>query len=100
MKKLDDFLNQHQAELRLIIDSLPNSFNSHDFIEKVAHEFEGEYIDYLNHYRGKGAFRTVHGQIARHLSVHASNFQVKKLSRAASETVFGTEDIIQEWQKF
>jgi hypothetical protein len=99
MQSLNNFLKSKHPEIKDIILKLGNEFNSHNFIEGLTHQFEGEYIDYLNFYRGKGAFQKVHGIIARYLSKHKAEFNIEKSKKVGSEHIFGKIDHIQQWKK-
>lgn len=97
---LKDFMQQNISHLRNdIIQELKTEFNSHDFIKKFAKRFEGNYIDFLNNYRGQDAFRTVHSQIAKFLAENESILNIRKTQKVKSENVFGEMDEIQGWRK-
>jgi hypothetical protein len=94
------FLKGHEVEIMEIISRLKSEFNSHDFIEKFSKRFEEEYIDMLVDYKDTGnAFKTVHGQIARYLSVNKELFEIETTEKVPSEHVFGEIDYIQGWRK-
>ncbi len=99
MITINEFLKLKNNEIKDIIENLNSPFNSHDFIERLTHKFEGEYIEYLNYYKGKGAFRTVHGIIAKYLSESSNLFNIKKENKVKNKNVFGDFDYIQEWSK-
>ena len=99
MQTLNNFLKSKHPEIEDIILELDNEFNSHDVIEGLTHQFEGEYIDYLNLYRGKGAFQKVHGMIARYLSKYKAEFNIEKNKKVGNKHVFGKIDYIQKWKK-
>jgi hypothetical protein len=64
-------LYEHYPE---IIDLMPETFTSHEFILKLAHHYQRLYIEALYAYRDsehRGApapFRTVHGILAKQLN--------------------------------
>lgn len=98
---VNKFLKGHEVEIIEIISKLKNEFNSHDFIEKFSKKFEEEYIDMLVDYKNTGnAFKTVHGQIARYLSVNKKVFKIETSEKVPSEHVFGEIDYIQGWKKY
>ena len=82
-----------------IIGSFNHTFNSHDFIEKFAEIFESEYIDFLNQYKGKGAFQTVHSQIGRFLRDNENILHIKGIGKAENKNIFGNIDGIEKWEK-
>ena len=97
---LKDFLQRNISHLQNdIISELETEFNSHDFIKKFAKRFEGDYIDFLNNYKGQDAFRTVHSQIAKFLADNEADLNICKTQKVRSENVFGEMDEIQGWKK-
>jgi len=85
--------------LDAILSSLPNTFTSHDFIKRFSHNNETLYIDFLNLYRGSGAFNKVNSQIGKFLSDNEDFLRINKTRKVMSENVFGEMDSIQEWIK-
>ena len=55
-----------------IISQMPDKFDSHDFILRLAQENQKLYIEALYHYRNssepEASFMVVHGILARHLN--------------------------------
>ena len=97
---IPEFLNNVQTDLNVkIIDKLDKTFNSHDFLEKFAEIFESEYIDFLNYYKGKGAFRVVHSQIGKYLRKHENDLKIKGIGKTDSKNLFGNFDGIEKWGK-
>jgi uncharacterized membrane protein YqiK len=96
---INDFMEAHVSEIRNIITDLQEKFSSHDFIEKFAKKYESEYINMLVLYKNQDAFKTVHAQIARFLSLNMSILGIKKNNKDFSENVFGDRDIVQWWEK-
>ena len=99
--KVSTFLDNNRAELSEMIDNLKlkGDFSSHKFIEKFAQTFESEYIDFLNEYKGKGAFRKVHSQIGKFLKLNESYFKIKGKGKNGSENIFGNIDGVELWEK-
>lgn len=96
---INDFMRTIMSEIKNIISGLPERFSSHDFIEKFSQKYESEYIDMLAEYKGRNAFKTVHSQIAKFLSLNMDKLGIEKDDRNPSEHVFGDKDIIQWWKK-
>jgi len=92
-------MNQHIPEIRIIISELNVTFTSHAFLKKFAKRFERDYINLLNEHNGNEAFRKVHSQIAKFLSVNETTFRIVKTSKEPSENIFGEIDEIQAWKK-
>jgi hypothetical protein len=100
MKKLAPYNNQ----IILIIDNLEvdknGEFSSHDFIKRFSKEFQKKYIELLYEYKDSGhAFKSLHGQIAKHLSENNSLFKIEKADRKGSEDIFGDIVEVQWWKK-
>jgi len=97
---INDFLVQNLSILsKEIIPNLESDFTSHDFIKKFAKKFEGDYIKFLNNYKGIGAFRTVHSQIAKFLAENETRLKIHKTQKVQSENIFGEMDVIQGWKR-
>ena len=97
--KIPTFLDNNRAKLSEMIDSLGVNFSSHKFIEMFAQTFESEYIDFLNEYKGKGAFRKVHSQIGKFLRENENYFKIKGTGKKGSENIFGNIDNVESWEK-
>jgi len=97
------FLSDHMDEVRQIINDLPDTFSTHQFIQRFAHRFELDYITFLWEYRKpegeRGAFQEVHKQIGRFLSKNEAGFQIAKTNRVCTQNVFGDEGDNQGWTK-
>jgi hypothetical protein len=103
MIDINSFLKLNENELIVIINSMKETFSSHDFIEKFSQKFESDYIEMLVSYRDKNkgkAFQTVHSMIAKYLSLNMDIFHITKSERDSSENVFGSKDYVQWWNKF
>ena len=87
------------CELRI---KKPSEFSSHDFIEEYCAQYETEYLNWLNEYRGTGrAFQTVHSLIGRFLSENEDSSTLpayRRTHRADSENVHGTIDQPMWWE--
>jgi hypothetical protein len=95
---IHQFLNQNTEICRKqIIPELESDFTTLDFIMKFAGRFEGEYIESLHNYRGKDAFKTVHGQIARFLAENEPLLNIRRKRRI--KIASGETDEIQVWEK-
>lgn len=97
---INQFLNQNTKLLRNeIISEFESDFTTLDFIKKFARRFEEEYIDYLNRHKGNGAFKTIHGQIARFLAENEPLLDIRRVRKVKSEDVFGNNDETYVWEK-
>jgi hypothetical protein len=96
---IPEFMTDRIVVIQNIITDLKDTFNSHEFIEKFSKQFEPFYIDFLQQYRGNGAFLTVHGQIAKFLSDNSTTLRIRKTRKVPSRNIFGETDNIQEWKK-
>lgn len=86
--------------IEAIIKELPDTFSSHEFIQKFSQRLQKEYLAVLTQYTDNNqAFKTVHGQIARYLSTNHEEFGIKKLEKVNSANIFGDVVEIQNWQK-
>ena len=95
-----DFLNKNISLLISgIISKLDTEFNSHDFIKGFSKIFEEDYINFLYNYKGKGAFKTVHSQIGKFLSLKKTALGIQKMEKVKDEHIFEEEDKIQAWKK-
>lgn len=100
MIDINSFLKSKNSDLIIIINSMRDTFSSHDFIEKFSQKFEPNYIEMLVKYKDSGhAFQTVHSMIAKYLSLHMKELGIVKSPKDGSENVFGSTDIIQWWNK-
>ena len=97
---VDSFMKNHIPAIRLIIQAMPNKvFDSHEFIKKFSKEFEPDYIEMLCAYKGKGAFQTVHAQIALFLSQNANILAIVKDKIVKTPDIFGDPCTNQSWKK-
>lgn len=96
---IDNLMKMKMSGIKIIISDLPEKFSSHDFIEKFSKKYESEYIGMLAEYKDKNAFKIVHSQVAKFLSLNKKTFGIEKDERNSSENVFGDIDIIQWWKK-
>jgi hypothetical protein len=70
-------------------------FDSHDFIQKLTRDFQGDYIATLNHYTAKPApFKLLHRQLSTHLHTHAC-----KIGRRVSKDIFGDDVSNTYWER-
>jgi len=97
---IHSFLNLNLANVKMrIIDQMDNSFNSHDFIESFAEQYETEYIDFLDQYKGNKAFQTVHSQIGKFLKEHENELGIVGSGKTDNKNVFGNLNGIEKWKK-
>ena len=97
---IDEFMKMNIIAINDIIsEKLKSEFNSHEFIEKFSKEFEPDYIKFLCNYCKRGAFQTVHSQIAIFLSDNSTKLNIEKTKQVESLNIFGDIDKIQGWKK-
>lgn len=98
-----DFLTEHMDDVKQIINTLPATFSSHEFIQRFAHRFESNYITFLWEYRRPegeyGTFKVVHSQIGRFLSNNEAELHIQKTNRVYTQNVFGDDSDNQGWMK-
>ncbi len=99
MNTIKTYLENHICDVREIIEGLGNEFNSHQFIEKFAYNYERVYITWLYNNIDKRAFQTVHSQIARFLSENKEALHIAKINRDDNVNVFGNKTDVQFWNK-
>ncbi len=100
MNSINSYLNNNLNEVRSVIENeMDIEFNSHQFIERFAYNNEAIYISWLNKSIGKGAFQTVHSQIAKFLSQNKEVLRISKNGRDGSINVFGNTTSVQFWKK-
>jgi len=81
-----------------IIDAMPKRFNSHEFILKLAHRYQGLYIRFLAQYAdSKSPFMSAHGQLAKLIGKFDN--KVKPLDYESSKDIFGNSSDAMVWSK-
>lgn len=81
-----------------VIASMPETFDGHEFILKLAHEHQRLYVLALaQHVSGGQPFKDVHGQIASRL--HNFPSLVTKTGTHNSEDIFRQVNSTVTWQK-
>ncbi|WP_284653503.1 hypothetical protein [Flavobacterium terrisoli] len=96
--KTNDFMNANLTDIKIMIKSLNNEFDSHDFIMAFAKEFEPQYVYLLNLHK-KNAHRILHAQISLYLSKNKDYFEIDKNGKVISNTVFGFNNPNELWSK-
>jgi hypothetical protein len=82
----------------VVIAEMPAVFTSHDFILKIARQYQKLYIDALYTYRDRPApFMTVHSILAKGLSYRPD--LVEPLGRVASKHLLGLPSQCEQWRK-
>lgn len=91
LEKLEEFY-------AAIIDMMPNEFDSHAFILKLAQTHQKHYVNALAEYANDDRpFQTVHGQIAKRL--HNFPHLVQKTGETTSEDIFLQKNSAAAWKK-
>ena len=81
-----------------IIEAMPATFTSHQFILRLAQQYQAQYIEMLHDYQGRPApFRTVHSILARHL--HSRKELELVRDDVLSTDIFGQPDQCAQWRK-
>ena len=99
MSAVFDPLFVHYSE---VIAQMPATFDSHDFIRRLAHEHQPEYIEALYAYRdslhrgGPAPFRAVHQILSEHLN-HCR--EVVRNGDGPSDDIFGQSNVCAKWRK-
>ena len=85
-----------------IISQMPDRFDSHEFILRLAQENQKLYIEALYHYRDSAdpaaPFMVVHGILARHLNDYPE--LIKQTGTVQSENIFGLVNACAMWEKY
>lgn len=87
-----------------IIDDMGDRFDSHEFIIRLATDYQREYVEALyayrnSKYRSKPApFQVVHGILAKQLSTHRDLLE-RVLPDKDSKDIFGNRDSASRWKK-
>jgi len=83
------------------IAQMPDRFDSHEFILRLAQENQKLYIEALYHFRNskepEAPFMVVHGILARHLNEYPE--LIKNIGTGRSENIFGEVNACAEWEK-
>jgi hypothetical protein len=84
-----------------VISRMPDRFDSHEFILRLAQENQKLYIEALYHYRDcsepAAPFMVVHGMLARHLLEYPE--LIKQIGMVQSENILGLVNGCAEWEK-
>ncbi len=90
-----DTLAEHFAE---IVGEMPDEFDSHQFIQTLAHRHQRLYVQALIAYAdNEQPFASLHGQIARRLGQHTH--LVTPQGKTPSTDMFGHRGRAEEWRK-
>ncbi len=94
---------QLYAQYPAIIDGMPNSFTSHQFILQLARQHQALYVEALYSYRntihrGKPApFQVVHSILSMRLTTYTD--RIKQVSPVSSQNIFGESTECAAWEK-
>jgi hypothetical protein len=81
-----------------IIDQMPETFTSHDFILALAQQYQREYIDVLYACRDEdNPFMVAHIRLAKGLNHFPE--KVEKSERVNSKNIFGGWNEVRAWRK-
>ena len=84
-----------------MIEQVPETFTSHQFILALAHQYQNLYVDALASYRTTSRrdspFLVVHGVLSRHLLTMSD--RVHYNGKVKSEDICGHSNECAQWQK-
>jgi hypothetical protein len=81
-----------------VIDSMPETFDSHQFILKLAQDYQRLYVQALiEHVKSERPFQIAHGQIA--IRLHNFPSLVSRIGEHDSEDIFRQVNSAVVWQK-
>jgi hypothetical protein len=81
-----------------VVDMMPAEFDSHQFILRLAHQYQRLYVEALAAYAAtEQPFQIVHSEIARRLLAHED--LVIKVSERSSPDIFGQMNSAAVWRK-
>jgi hypothetical protein len=87
-----------EAVYEKVIALMPNKFDSHDFVLKLAHEYQQLYVQVLaNYVEEEKPFQAVHAQIAMRLLKFPQ--LVTMVGEHISKDIFLQEKTASVWQK-
>ena len=86
-----DLLEQYFAH---VVDEMPEEFTFHQFVRKLAHQHQHEYIDSLVYFaRNDTPFRALHRELEQRL--HVGLYGLTLVNRKElSENIFGTHHTV------
>lgn len=86
---------------RSVIEQMPDTFTSHQFILALANQYQDLYVDALASYRTtskrEAPFQAAHGVLSRHL--HTMNDLVRYEGKVMSENIFRHTSQCAQWRK-
>lgn len=91
-----DLLEQH---FKNIIAEMPEEFTFHQFVKRLAHQHQHEYIVSLLYFsRNDTPFRALHGELERRIHIGSYGLTLVN-SNEPSEDIFGTASHCGKWRK-
>lgn len=87
-----------------IIKVMPQTFTSHQFIQKLAQKNQAAYVEALYDYRNRRhrgenvPFLIVHGILAKHLFEFPKMIQLDR-RQVSSRDIFGSDNTCAQWRK-
>lgn len=84
-----------------IIKNLPDSFDSHDFIQKLIEVDERGYVETLSTFirSQNGIFRSFHSQIGIYLSSEKDRLNIESRGKVSSKNIKGNPCDNENWIK-
>ncbi|MEO8610942.1 MAG: hypothetical protein ABI690_23800 [Chloroflexota bacterium] len=94
MKPFDELKN-HYPE---VIGKMDKVFNSHEFIIRLAQDYQSLYICALyEHVKGNHPFKVTHGKLAQ--SLEDFDNLIEKIDNKPSKNIFGESSMAIVWRK-
>ncbi len=91
-------LEELEEKFSEIVAFMPATFDSHEFILKLAQKYQKAYVRALNEYADNDQpFQTVHALLAKRLKQHAD--LVKHIDYRASKNIFRYDTAAAVWEK-
>lgn len=99
-----NFMLNNLTAINEVIDGLPATFMSHDFIQKFTQLYQHEYIMLLylqstNSPQNPTPFKEIHSQMARFLAVKQSSLGIEQQGKDGSMNIFGVSSPNEKWKK-
>lgn len=99
-----EFMAANLVEVQEIINELPATFKSHEFIETFSKRFQHGYIRMLNLQTEKypdnpEPFQAIHAQIGRFLASNQDQLSISQQGKKKSDNIFGKYSDNEVWNK-
>lgn len=97
-QKVQELLDKQAKE---VINKLPESFDSHDFIQMLIKVDEKGYVETLSGFisSSNGIFRSFHSQIGIYLSSERNSLNIESKGKVSSENIKDYFSDNEKWVK-